>query len=177
MISFQPSLIDYEMDEEIISETAQQHSLEDMIPIDQHGASHIFPTTTLPEPQAQADETHDSPFQAPADRPLPVLPASSLSLHPQAAADDPDQGGLEHQEVFELFHDALDSERLVVDGDHDDMLTVISTSINEAADALYSSLRLLFSTGKAEPPLPFSTTSICNLDIKALDRTKISANM
>jgi hypothetical protein len=93
---------------------------------------------------------------------------------------DESQANQERQEVFEIFHDALNSEQFAVDDDDDSpdtFLTVTSTSTDEAADALYPCLYKLFSTGKAEPPPPFSATSISNLDIKALDRTKISANM
>ena len=186
IIPFQPCLIDYEMDKEIMSEPPPCHIPPQIppnlvaltstippvpwnIPIDSQLLDIPLPASAIPEP----DEVPVTPVQAPVDLPRLsniILPTNSLAHQPITDDPSPDQ-----REVFELFHDAL--ELLVVDTDDDTLLTVTSTSTDEAADALYPRLRQLFATGKAEPLPPFSATSICNLDVKALDRTKISANM
>jgi hypothetical protein len=179
------------MDEEIIPESPPQRTSNisasawipnavastSSIPSVRTRTSEDIPMNLIIEPQLldtplQASATLE-PDRAPVDLPDSPLLTNSFSRdsrHP--IIDDPDQ-----QDVFELFHDALELLASELDANDDTLLTVTSTSTDEAADALYPRLRQLFATGKAEPLPPFSATSICNLDIKALDRTKISANM
>ena len=57
------------------------------------------------------------------------------SLQCIALADDPQADQWEHQEVFELFHDALDSEQFMVDTNDETLLMGMSTSTDEAAAA------------------------------------------
>lgn len=145
------------MDKENTSESPPRRTSEDIPPID---PQLLQVDTPLAYPASATLEPDESAIRAPL----------------QPTADDPNHQR-ERQEVFELFHDALDLQQHVVDADDDTLLTVLSIGANEAGDALYSCLRQLFSTGTSEPPPPFSGTSIYHLDIKALDRTKISANM
>ena len=178
-----------------MSEPPPQHTVTSNIPAwipSPPWANAVASTSTIsPVPRTSEDIPID-PRLLDSDTPLPasatlepdmmdLLDSSSTllstdSMSYQPIADNPASAS-DQREVFELFHDALELV-LTVDSDHNDtLLMVTSTSTDEAADALYPCLRQLFATGKVEPLPPFSATSICNLDIKALDRTKISANM
>ncbi|KAF8804485.1 hypothetical protein BYT27DRAFT_7213687 [Phlegmacium glaucopus] len=167
-----PSLIDYEMDEEIMSEPSLQHISNIPAQIPPTTSNVVTSTSTIPAvPRASENILIDPRLL---DAPLPTSamlePDESLVPAPVDLSDNPNQ-----REVYEIFHDAL--EQLAGDTDDDTLLTVISTSTDEAADALYPRLRQLFFTGKAESLPPYSATFIHNLNIKALDKTKISASM
>ena len=161
-----------ELEEGVTAEHPPQNTASEDTPIDPQllQVNTSFPASATPnlEPTSSV-----RPVRAAVEFSNTPLPTTSSSRQP--TTDNADQR--ERREVFELFHDALEAEQLVVDADDDVFLTITSASIDEAADALYPCLRQLFSTGKAESPLPFSPTSISNLDVKALDRTKFSANM
>ncbi|KAF8804311.1 hypothetical protein BYT27DRAFT_7259296 [Phlegmacium glaucopus] len=119
------------------------------------------------------------------DAPLPTSamlePDESLVPAPVDLSDNPNQQELPvvasrlGRQVSYLATESI--KQLAGDTDDDTLLTVISTSTDEAADALYPRLRQLFFTGKAESLPPSSATFIHNLDIKALDKTKISASI
>jgi len=78
------------------------------------------------------------------------------------------------KETFEVFHDTL--EDMLPEADEDAWLSVTSTTVDNAANTLYLSLRQLLLTGKSEPPSS-GITSIQNLNIKAMDGMKMFANM
>lgn len=78
------------------------------------------------------------------------------------------------KETFDLFHDVL--EDMLPEADENTWLSVTSTTVDNAADALYLSLRQLLLTGKSEPPSS-GVISIQNLTLKAMDGTKMFANM
>jgi hypothetical protein len=171
------------MEEEIMSEPPSQCTSN--FPASIPNAVASSSASTIPHVSGPSRTSEDIPFDTqlldnsatlePDRAPRNLrIPDSSLSMNslPHQPILDPDQ-----QDVFELFHDALELLGVDVNLNDDTLLMVTSTSTDEAADALYPRLRQLLSTGKAEPLPPFSATSICNLDIKALDRTKISANM